>query len=355
VMRMTGVSGSENHLLELTGGLRDEGWRSDVLIPTPNPAALLQFAKRLSGTADDVELVRMRSDASPAVVRRLARALRSARYDLAHAHLVHADWHLALAGALVRRTPLVTTKHNPDPFRVTRGFRGLERIALRRYAAVITISDHLREFLAATVGVDAVTVRYGLSTDPQVPRRDDRELRHLVAVGRLEEQKGFDVAIDAMRLITDETPGVRLSIAGTGSLRSRLERQIERRGLQGSVALLDRHSNVGRLMREADVFVHPARWEGFGLVLLEAMRASLPIVATRVAAIPEVVEDGVTGILVAPDDPQAVADAVLSLVHDPDRARELGRAGSVRLREQFSPRAMARGVAAVYDSVVDHR
>jgi glycosyltransferase involved in cell wall biosynthesis len=354
-MRMTGVSGSENHLLELTRALGDEGWRADVVIPTPEPAAVRRFAERLSLAADDVAVMRMRSDASVALVRRLVRALRSGRFDVAHAHLVHADWHLAAASAFARNTPLVTTKHNPDPFRATRHFRVLERMSLRRYAAVIAISDHLREFLAETVGARAVTVRYGLSAGPNAPRKPRREVRDLVAVGRLEEQKGFDVAIDAMRLIAREAPSVRLSIAGTGSLRPRLEGQIERLGLLDSVALLGRHPDVDRLMGEADAFVHTARWEGFGLVLLEAMRASLPVVATRVAAIPEVVEDGVTGILIPPDDPEAVAEAVLSLVHDPERARRLGDAGNARLCEHFSPAAMAAGVAAVYESVVSRR
>jgi glycosyltransferase involved in cell wall biosynthesis len=121
------------------------------------------------------------------------------------------------------------------------------------------------------------------------------------------------------------------------------------------VTLLGPHGDVDELMRSSDAFVHTARWEGFGLVLLEAMRAGLPVVATRVAAIPEVVEDGVTGILVPPDDPWALADAVLALVRSPDRARELGVAGHARLREHFSPDAMGRGVARVYDSVVESR
>jgi glycosyltransferase involved in cell wall biosynthesis len=354
-MRMTGVSGSENHLLELTRGLRDEAWRSDVLIPTPEPAAVRQFANRLSRSADDVDLMRMRSDASPALLRHLVGALRSGRYTVAHAHLVHADWHLAVAGALVPGTPLVTTKHNPDPFRATRAFRALERITLRRYAAVIAISDHLREFLAATVGAQAITVRYGLSAGADAPQRDRRELRRLVAVGRLEAQKGFDVAIEAMRSIAGEVPGVQLQIAGDGRLRSGLESTIERYGIQQSVRLLGRVEDVHELMREADLFVHTARWEGFGLVLLEAMRAGLPIVATRVGAIPEIVEDGVTGVLVPPDDAGALAEAVLGLVSDPTHARELGLAGFARLRAEFSADAMGRRTARVYDAVLEAR
>ena len=98
---------------------------------------------------------------------------------------------------------------------------------------------------------------------------------------------------------------------------------------------------------QADLFVHPARWEGFGLVLLEAMSAGLPIVTTRVGAIPEVI--GADGLLVAPDDARALADAVASLVTDPDRAAALGAAGRERLCRRFSPAEMARRTSAVYE------
>jgi glycosyltransferase involved in cell wall biosynthesis len=352
---MTGVSGSENHLVELVRALRSHNWRSDVLIPTPDPSALEAFAVRMAGVAEDVRVVPMRSDVSASLVQRLSRALHSGRYDVAHAHLVHADWHLAIASVLGPGVPLVTTKHNPDPFRRKRLFRLVERAFLRRYAAVIAISDSLRDFLHATLGVDAVTVRYGLGAGTKQEEPVMESVERLVGVGRLEEQKGFDVAIEAMRLVVEEAPDVRLEIAGSGSLRADLEEQIARLGLEGSVRLLGRYGDVDELMRKSHVFVHSARWEGFGLVLLEAMRARLPVVATRVAAIPEVVEDGVTGLLVPPDDPRALADAVLALVHDPGRSRELGLAGRVRLRERFSPRAMAAGVAAVYDSVLETR
>jgi glycosyltransferase involved in cell wall biosynthesis len=354
-MRMSGVSGSENHLLELTGALSDYGWRSDVLIPSPRPSDLGRFVQRLATTCDGVQVVPMQSDVSLPLVRRLVRALSNGRYVLAHAHLVHADWHLALAGAFARDVPLVTTKHNPDPFRTIRSFRFVERATLRRYSAVIAISDALRDFVTSTLGVPAVTVRYGLPAEAEPEERGTRKVEQLVAVGRLEKQKGFDIAIAAMRLIVDEAPGVRLAIAGAGSLRDELDAQIERLGLGGSVTLLGRYGDVDGLLRDSDAFVHTARWEGFGLVLLEAMRAGLPVVATRVGAIPEVVQDGVTGTLVPPDDPRCLADAVLELVRNPSRARELGRAGFARLQTHFSPDAMARGVAAVYDSVVESR
>jgi glycosyltransferase involved in cell wall biosynthesis len=354
-MRMTGVSGAENHLLDLVGELRHYGWVSDVLIPSPNPAELRNFSDRLGEVSERIDVVRMPWDASPQLVRRLVRALHSGRYDLAHAHLVHADWHLALAGVFAGFVPLVTSKHNPDPFRATTAFRLVERASLRRYGAVITISEALRVFLADTVGARAVTVRYGLTAPEEPHARDGSSGTQFLGVGRLEEQKGFDVAIEAMAFVVQQVPGARLTIAGEGSERPEISAAIERHGLGDAVRLLGQRDDVSELMLDADVFVHTARWEGFGLVLLEAMRAALPIVATRAGAIPEVVIDGITGTLVPPDDSQALAAALVELAEQPALQHERGRAGFARLRDEFSPHAMARDVAAIYDSLIEPR
>ena len=91
-----------------------------------------------------------------------------------------------------------------------------------------------------------------------------------------------------------------------------------------------------------------SRWEGFGLVFLEAMAAAKPVVATRVSAIPEVVEDNVTGLLVPPDDPAALAGALLELIRDPARARQMGKAGHARVHAHFSAAAMVAKTVAVY-------
>jgi glycosyltransferase involved in cell wall biosynthesis len=353
VMRMSGVSGAENDFLELTASLRDYGWRSDVLVPSQCPPALDGFAKRLAAFCDRVQVVPMRRDLSPRLALRLARLLYSGRYDVAHAHLVHADWHLAAASLIANDVPLISSKHNPDPFRRLVLFRLIERAALRRYSAVISISEYLCDFTEASTGVDLVTIYYGLAAPTNPPTRGvTGEKTRLLAVGRLEEQKGFDVAIQAMELVVRAAPYAHLAIAGTGRQRRLLAERVTALGLTDAVSFLGRRDDVNELMLDADILIHPARWEGFGLVLLEAMRAGLPVVSTRAGAIPEVVADGVTGLLVAPDDPDQLAAAIIELIRDSARRQEMGEAGFKRLKRRFSPEQMARGVAAVYDAVL---
>src|SRR5207248_739236 len=137
-----------------------------------------------------------------------------------------------------------------------------------------------------------------LRPSTSIERRRRSGTVRILAVGRLTRQKGFDIAVRAFVSVHKVISCARLEIAGDGEDRALLGRLIEELGLADCVSLLGKRDDVPELMEKAHVLVHPARWEGFGLVLLEAMSAGLPIVASRVGAIPEVVDDEVTGLLV---------------------------------------------------------
>jgi glycosyltransferase involved in cell wall biosynthesis len=347
------VSGAENHLLELSQRLPEHGWESDILVASPDPSKLAPFRQRLATNCDRVLAIRMRADISPGLLFRLVRLLASGRYALAHAHLVHADWHLAASSFFISRVPLVSTKHNPNPFRRSRSFRLIERALARRYKVLIAISQSLAEFTRETIGVRPVKIHYGLSAPGEPPRPAPRPngVTTLLGVGRLERQKGFEFAIEAAAILKREYPDTRLLIAGEGRERARLTKLSQRVGARRSVTLLGERTDVAELMQTANVLVHPARWEGFGLVLLEAMRAGLPVVATDVAAIPEIVIDGVTGILVPAENAKELASALARLIRDAEECHAMGAAGYSRLKRRFSPEDMARRTAAVYDAI----
>jgi glycosyltransferase involved in cell wall biosynthesis len=139
-----------------------------------------------------------------------------------------------------------------------------------------------------------------------------------------------------------------LLILGDGPERDRLEQLGSELGLGGSLLLPGRAGDVTAWLKRAELLVHPARWEGFGLVLLEAMLAGLPVVACRVSAIPEVVADGESGLLVPPDDPEALAAALERVLADTSLARRLGEGGRERARTEFSVERMASATADVY-------
>jgi glycosyltransferase involved in cell wall biosynthesis len=346
VIRTSGVSGAENHLAELVAGLPAHGWCADVLLTAVPGADLGHYVERLERGGGRVITVPAQRDLSLPMLVRLRRALAHGTHDLVHTHLVHADWHAALAAPPRGRTPLVSTKHNHDPFRARQPFKAFESLWLRRCAATIAISESLADFVALHNGVRPVTIRYGWPAPADAAPREERPVRSLLAAGRLEPQKGYDVLVAAIA----DVPGVRLDIAGEGGQRGRLEALIAQHGVGDRVRLLGQRSDVPELLSRADAFVHSARWEGFGLVLLEAMAAALPMVATRAAAIPEVVGD--TALLVSPDDPAAMAEAIRRLTDDPAFAQRLGAEALERLRTHFTPEEMVAKTAAVYERVL---
>jgi glycosyltransferase involved in cell wall biosynthesis len=253
------------------------------------------------------------------------------------------------------RLPLVSTKHNDDPFRAG-PFRHLERVLVRRARMVIAITEALRGFLVDRVGLPAakvVTVPYGLDElpagwGPNPPLELPSGARVLLACARLVEQKGLDTAVRALPDVLSNHPDAVLVIAGEGPERARLEALMASLGVTGSIRLLGRAGDVASLYRRAELLVHPARWEGFGLVLLEAMLAGLPIAASRVSSVPEIVLDGETGVLVPPDDPGALTAALDRLLADDALRRRLGEAGQRRARTAFTVARMARRTAEVY-------
>lgn len=335
VHRIGGIGGSERHLLTLLPALAERGVDVRFLGLDDPSRAPDPFYEALSVPYERLTAPR---DVDPALAFRVRRAVRSA--DLVHTHLVHAD----VYGAFGARR-LVSTKHNDDPFRAG-AFRFVERALARRASRVIAITQALAHFQVEQVGLPAdnvLVIHYGLDDLPQAwgtnpPDPVPTNVRVLLCVCRLEPQKGVDVAIRAL----EEIPDAHLVVLGEGPQRAELEQLAGDR-----VHLLGRVPDVAAWLRRADVLVHPARWEGFGLALLEAMLASLPVVATRVSSIPEIVVDGETGLLVPPDDASALAAAVNRVLADP---AGYGERGQARARAEFSVAKMTDRTLAVYES-----
>jgi glycosyltransferase involved in cell wall biosynthesis len=343
VHRIRGIGGSERHLLTLLPALCERG--VDVsFVGLDDPAGVLEpFYAEL-----DVPFERLPSprDLDPVLAVRLARTLRALRPDLVHTHLVHADVYGALAPGL----RVVSTKHNPDPFRQS-SFRYVERALARRATRVIAISEAVRRFSVEQVGLPAdkvEIVHYGLDELPRAWSENPAlELRDplLLAVCRLAPQKGLETAVRALA----DLPEATLLVLGEGPEREALETLAGSLGVRDRLLLPGRVGDVATLYRRAAVVVHPARWEGFGLAMLEAMLAGKPAVAARAGSAPELVADGETGLLVPVDDAAAFGHAVLSLLADPARAEAMGRAGFERARSQFSVARMADRTLAVYE------
>jgi glycosyltransferase involved in cell wall biosynthesis len=354
VHKLTGISGSEGHLLALLPALQSAG--VDVRFVGLDVASTEapRFYERLGELGVPYRHVPCGRDVSPRMARDLIRAVRAEKPDLLHTHLVHADVYGSIAAGATR-TPFVSTRHNDDRY-LLGPFRYVDRAFAHRARRLIAISDAVRAFLQ-TAGHDPAkltTIRYGLDELPDAPSKPTPEEAGIpadvplaLAVGRLIAQKDHATLLHAFARVREAQPDARLAILGGGPLEAETRALASSLGLADAVALPGR-TEIRDWLERADVFVHTSRWEGFGIVLLEAMLARLPIVATRVSAVPEVVADGETGVLVDPGDVEGVARGVGGLLADPERAARLGTAGHDRARSEFSVERMVERTLAVY-------
>ena len=353
--KITGVSGSERHLLSLLPALRDRGVDACFLgLDVPETDAP-RFYEELGAAGVPFEHVRCTVDLNPRMAVDVVKAVRRLQPDLLHTHLVHGDVYGSIASRITN-VPLVSSRHNDDRY-LMGPFRHVDRLFARRARKIIAISDAVRLFLeqAGLPRQKLVTVHYGLDALPEEPStvtpsdlgiRPDAPL--LLAIGRLIAQKDHPTLLRAFAAVRADHPEAVLAILGAGPLEAETHRLVRQLDLEHAVFLPGRMETRDWL-RRADLFVHTSQWEGFGIVLLEAMLAGLPIVATRVSAVPEVVVDGETGILVPPGDDTALAAALATLLADPEQAAGFGLAGLARARAEFSVAAMTTATLAVYE------
>jgi len=359
--------GAENHLLALLTHADRRAFELETAVLSGEGELVPVF--RQAGIP--VHLLKSRSRFDPLALARLVRLLRSGHFDILHSHLFRADIYAGLAVARLgeHRPLLVSTRHNDDRFFLN-PFVGLVHYGVSaRQDLIIAISDHIARFTVSRGVRHPERVRrvyHGL--EPPVTKALEREGQHIRQelgigpdaflvgnVGRLALQKGQRHLIAAMPLLLERVPRARAIIAGGGDLEDYLRDLASEIGVAEQVHVLGPRKDVPALMHAIDVFVMPSIWEGFGLVLLEAMAAGRPIVASRVATIPEVVADGETGLLVPAGDPLALATALAELAEQPSMAGRMGAAGRERLRRQFSVEKMVGDTERLYRELLDER
>ena len=353
IVKVEGVGGAEQHLLALLPELRRRGLDARVLSLDAGGDAQ-RFYDRLDALGVPWSRVRCGIDVSPRLVHDVVRTVRRERPVLLHTHMVHGDVYGSLA-ATVCRLPFVSSRHNDDRY-LLGPFRYVDRLLMRGVARLIAISDAVAAFLVRA-GLPAsriTTIHYGLDELPAAPSElrptdagiaDEHTL--VLAIGRLIEQKDHATLLRAFARVHARRPDARLAILGWGPLEE------STRALALDLGVADAVIVAGRVeprdwLRRADVFAHSSAWEGFGLVLLEAMLARLPVVATAVSAVPEIVTPD-TGILVPPGDAAALARALDGLIADAALRDRLGGAGLSRARAEFSVARMAERTITVYE------
>ncbi|MEM9801653.1 MAG: glycosyltransferase family 4 protein [Planctomycetota bacterium] len=369
VLTTLDVGGAEMHVLEQVRGQVARG--HDVRVVYLKGEGTLSDDYREAGAS----AVR-RVAAGPLFPLRLRGDL--AWCDVVHSHLLKADALTAVAALLAgKRRHYVSGKHNDEQVLRRPSVSRVHGLIGRVPARTIVLSEHVGRFVEEHGRVPRTAqsrVYYGLDPEPfeRAAKYVDRAAIRgefgfepddvvFTCVARFAPQKAHEVLLKALAHARATDPRIVLLLVGDdpfGDGRARAESVARELGLDGSsgrspAVFAGIRRDVPDLLAASDVFCMASRWEGLGLVFLEAMATSLPVLSTNVSAIPEVVIDGETGRLVPPDDPEAMAAAMVELAADPALRSRFGSAGHARVVERFGLDRMVDETIAIYAEVLD--
>lgn len=301
----------------------------------------------------------------PRLIVRTARLVKALEVDIVHAHEVKSDVIAWLASAL-HDVPIVTTLHGwigNTPRQ--RAFIALDKRIVRRFDMVLAVSARIRQdLLDAGVPDNRIRLMHNAIVMDRYVRTGQTGLLAsllgqivpgpiLACVGRLSEEKGHADFIEALGLVAQHGHRVSAVLAGDGPERPRLEARIAALGLKDSVFLPGYIDRPQRVLEETDLMVLPSHTEGLPNAALEALAMDVPVLATRVGGTPEVIEDGVTGRLVPPHDPAAMATAIEHFLGHRDAWAGMAVRGHAAIREQFDFRARTRAMEALYTELAE--
>lgn len=344
-----GLGGAERLVVNLLNALVEE---RPMLVLTDKR----QENELLSELDPRIEVLRVqvRRSRLPRDVLRLANALRSRDINVLHSHMFGASLNAALAARVGRIPVFVTSEHGRNPWKKA-WHRWVERNVISRYANIrICVSEDIRDVRLQNdrIAPEKLLV---IPNGSRLGERGGDEVHatpEILAVGRLIEAKDYPTLLQAAGLLRDRGRRFVLKIAGDGPLRESLARDSATAGLDSHVEWLGSRRDVDVLMQACDVFVLSSIREGQPMVLLEAMSAARPIVATRVGGIPKTVNDGTEALLVPAGDPSALAAAIERLLDDRTLARQLGENARTRMREEFSIEAVAQAHLRLYERLL---
>lgn len=364
VQKVAVVAGSERHLLDLLPALERRG--ATVRLACLSAKSDNEFLTAARGFGVPIVVIPLREAVSVAALRSLRAAVTSFGPDLIHTHLIHGHLYGQTVAAMAR-VPSIATAHNASSRQSSLLFRSLLKVSHRFATQTIAVSDHVARHLLR-LGIVAerriTVVRHGCRAE-LADEQGGSSLREALGIpddafvvgmsGRIITGKGHATTIKAVASLHRVGIPVHLVVAGDGPMRSELEGFADANIPVGYVHFLGHQSEIGGSLAAMDVLVvatEPELGEGFGLAALEAMVCGTPVVASAIGALPEIVTDGVTGLLFTPRDAVGLSRAVRRLVESPEFAGALAAAARERALVEFGFEAMIDKVLDVYNSVL---
>ena len=363
------VGGMKRHMLQLAAGLPAFGFQ--IEIACPGDADIVHDALELNVPVHPVPIVGPLDPLrDPLAVLALADVIRDRKPALIHAHGFKAGLIARLAARLSGRVPVVVTVHNPVLYRDMSSFATWRHVTVEKWMAahtarIITVSDALRTELVDVYGIAAcrvTTVHNGLDLSPFLVSADRGAMRARYGIpgdalvfgiaARFAPQKAMDVLVAAAMPVLERYPNAWLLLGGDGPLLEAVKTQARATRVRDRILFPGFEVDVRGLLGALDVYVSSALTEGLPLGTIEAMASALPVVSTLSGGTPEVVEDGVTGLLAAPGNSVELTEAMLTLARDVVIRRTMGDTGRERVLAEFTEERMFERTAAVYREVL---
>ena len=363
-----GIGGAEKALLELVRRLDRDKYR--VIVCSVGQGGILET--EFKNYADRVAVFPKKFSFDISLIWKVAKLMQKENIDIVQTTLFYADI-IGTFAAMLARVPVMIswqtalalpTGHlKDDKLRHTTSYK----YAVKHIDKIIAVSDDIKTFFVEKRGIEAdkiITIPYGVDLDLYscrngVKKREELNLNAfdpvIGVVGHLSEVKGHTYLIEAAPKICKKFPDVKFVFAGSGPQRETLEKQVKNLNLSSNFHFLGVRRDIPELLNIIDIFVLPSLFEGLPNVILEAMASSKPVVASAVGGIPEAVQHQVTGLLVPPKDPDALADAILKMLADREWATNMGKEGRKRVEEFFSIENEVKKIQQVYDDLFEQK
>ena len=342
--------GTERQMTELIRRLDDRRYRVHAVCLRREGAWLPRVASRAASVTE----FRISSFAKLETLRqmwRFAQWCRRERIAVLHTCDFYSNVFGLFGGAMARIPVRIASRRDLNPGR-TSGQGRLQRLAYRLATRVVANSPAAAAILR-TEGVPSsavVTIPNGVDASAYPERADRADVRTVITVANLRPEKNHETLLAAAAQLAVSCPNLRYQIVGEGSRRAALERLAAKHGIEEIVEFLGHREDVPALLAAADIFVLPSRTEAFPNGAIEAMAAGLPVVASAVGGLLDLVETDRTGILVPPADPEPLAIAIRALYDDPRRARAMGREAQREVRAQYSFERMVAAFEELYEA-----
>ncbi|MCC7161386.1 MAG: glycosyltransferase family 4 protein [Anaerolineae bacterium] len=323
------------------------------------------FGERLAAAGVPAHNFELKTKYDPRGLSQLSALLRSGSFDVVHAQGWPAIWYVALVSLWHTQQRYFVSEQSVTNRRRRWYLKPLERFLFSRYGNIVAVSKAVRDALVSFLPETSskITVVYNsadlraleAAKQPKAFARaylnipDDALV--ILSGGGLEHKKGVDVSIRAMARLQNTNPALAplLLIASDGSRRAFLEQLAAQLGVRSRVRFIGFRDDMPRVMSAADVLVSSSRWEGFGMVILEAMSLGLPVVATAVGGVPELIENQESGLLVPSEDPEALADGLARVLTNPEWAARLACVAQQRA-EGFTPQTQVPLLVQLYQA-----